>query len=61
MEKLYQKAKEEGYRVLAGKTSKHGYKRKTRTSSTNHPENITKPKGLLWMDWNNKSKWMSWT
>jgi hypothetical protein len=61
MEKLYQKAKEEGVPVSAGKTSENGYKHKTRASYINHPGSITKPKRHMWTDWRSKSKSTLWT
>ena len=60
MEKLYQKAKEEGIRGVSRKNVREWLQTQTHTSSTNHPENITKPKGHMWTDLHSRSKWTLW-
>jgi hypothetical protein len=53
MEKLYQSAKEEGIKGVI----RNGYRHKTPTLFINRPENITRPKGPMWMDLYSKFKW----
>ena len=66
MEKLYQSAKEEGIKGVSRKNVKEWLQTQNiihkpyQTSFTNRPENITKPKGPMWMDLHNKCKWILW-